>query len=71
MDATMNELKRRIIEHMERTRAVAERYDRMDLQNISNQEWCRYYGLDWVLDTIAELEAKDAGEVSQEGGKAE
>ena len=55
----MNELKRRIVEHMTRIRAVAERYDRMDLRNISNQEWCRYYGLDWVLDTIAELEIKN------------
>ena len=67
----MNELKRLIVEHMTYVRSVAESYDRQDLRLIAGRTWSSYYSFDWVLDTIAELEAKNAGEVSQEGSETE
>ena len=70
-ETMMDELKRLIVEHMTYVRSVAESYDKQDLRLIAGRTWSSYYAFDWVLDTIAELEIKDAGEVSQEGSEAE
>ena len=58
-ETMIEELKRRIVAEMMRTRRYAQDAFASGLERIAHQERARYYGLDWVLDTIAELEIKN------------
>ena len=65
-EVMMDELKRLIVEHMELTRKIARSYGEQKLDLLATKEWSRYFGLDWVLDTIAELEIRNGNQSIQE-----
>ena len=58
----MDELKRLIIEYAAYVKNKAEVYDGNGRHDAALMMWREYDGLDWVLDTIAELEINETAD---------
>lgn len=55
----MDELKQRIAERIGALYEAGGKFDELHMPMLAEFTWGIYSGLEWVLDTIAELEIKD------------